>query len=195
MDPFEWQQWLLSPRPNGWPTRVGELMPADLASCLAIDNDPGVMHPFDATGFLSKERLTLLIEALLQTGSREWMIAYWDGWSGIEPTLREAYGDRLFRLRLPLRDYLAVQIGLDDLIRIHGRGAHAAFIGPSLLAADDRSVLVVGDVDWPTTYVGFTNAAMRTAVMCSLDSQGISVETCDALSPLPGYSSTANPSG
>src|SRR6266849_48984 len=193
MDPSQWQQWLMSPRPNGWPTRVGELMPADLASCMAIDNGPGVRHPLDATGFLSKERLALLIEALLHAGSGEWMIAYWDGWSGIEPTLRETYGERPFRLRLPLRDYWAVQIGLDDLIKIAGIGTHPVFIGPSLLAANDRSVLVAGDVDWPTTYVGFASAAARAALMRSLESQGVSVETCDALSPLPGYSSTANP--
>jgi hypothetical protein len=43
-------------------------MPADLASCLAIDNDPDALHPLDATGFLSEKRLALLIEALLQAG-------------------------------------------------------------------------------------------------------------------------------
>ena len=185
MDPVEWQNWLLSPRPNSWPARVGELLPADLASCLAINNDPGALHPLDATGFLSQERIALLIEALLRTGPREWMVAYWDGWSGIEPTLREEYGDRLFRIRLTLRDYLAVVIGRDDLSKIHGATARRAFIGPSLMAANDRSVLAVADVDWPTTYVGFRSAAMRSAAIRALESQGVRVEPCDADSPLP----------
>ena len=162
-------------------------MPADLASCLAINNDPAALHPLDATGFLTRERLALLIEALRQTGTGEWMVAYWDGWSGIEPTLREEYGDKLFRIRLPLRDYLAAVIGRDDFGKIRGAGARRAFIGPSLLAANDRSVLVVTDVDWPTTYVGLRSPAMRTDVARSLESQGVRVDACDALSPLPDF--------
>jgi hypothetical protein len=71
------------------------------------------------------------------------MVGYWDGWSGIEPSLREGYGDKLFRIRLPLRDYLATLIGSEGLRRIGGTGAHRPFIGPGLLAANDRSVLVV----------------------------------------------------
>src|SRR5882672_10124044 len=155
MDATQWQEWLLSPRPDGWPARVGELMPAELGSCLAIDNDPGTLHPLDATGFLSEERLAALLKAPMHVGSPDWMVAYWDGWAGIEPALRDRYGDRLFRIRLPQRDYLAVPTNLEDLISVRGSSAGQPFIGPSLLAANDRSVLAVTDVDWPRTYVGF----------------------------------------
>jgi len=170
-------------------------MTPELASaCVAIGNDPGARHPLDATGFLSEERFHHLLEALSAVGSREWMVGYWDGWSGIEPALREEYGDRLFRLHLPLRDYLAVHTGLDELSGIQA-AAHRPFVGPSLAAAKDRSVLVIGDVDWPTTYVGFTNPATRTSVARALENHGVSVDTeCNALALLPGYS-TANPGG
>jgi hypothetical protein len=160
-------------------------MPAELRSCLAIDNDPGTRHPLDATGFLSEERLAVLLEALVQAGSPEWMVAYWDGWAGIEPTLRERYGGRLFPIRLPLRDYLAVLTNLEDVITVRGARAEPPFIGPSLLAANDRSVLAVADVDWPRTYVGFCSTAMRTAVGRALERQGVGVEPCDTSSPLP----------
>jgi hypothetical protein len=78
-----------------------------------------------------------------------------------------------------------VIIGRDDLSKIRGAGAQRPFIGPSLMAANDRSVLVVADVDWPTAYVGFRSAAMRAAAIRALESQGVRVEPCDADSPLP----------
>jgi len=193
MDPSHWQKWLMSPRRNGWPTSVGELLPAGLASfCMAIDNDPGARHPLDATGFLCRERFERLTLALSAAGSGDWMVGYWDGWSGIEPTLREAYGDRLFRLRLPQRDYLSVQTSLDELTSIHG--GQRAFVGPSLMARTDRAVLTVGDVDWVVTYVGFSDAELRAGVARALENDGVSVDmSCNPLAPLAGYESTAKP--
>ena len=120
MDPSQWQEWLLSPRRDGWPTTVGELLPGGLAeSCLVIDNDPDAQHPLDATGFLCRERFEPLSRALSGARSAEWMVGYWDGWSKIEPILREAYGDRLFRLQLPQRGYVAIHAGLDEIKDVH----------------------------------------------------------------------------
>jgi hypothetical protein len=160
---------------------------------MAIDNDPSAEHPLDATGFLSEDVFNTLLAALATAGAQDWMVGYWDGWSGIEPALKEGYGDRLFRLQLPLRNYLAVQTGLSELANV--RPARHVFIGPSLMAPLDRSVLIVGDVDWPVTYVGFKSRALRRSIARTLQDHGISAETsCSPLDPLPGYSSTAHPS-
>ena len=67
MDPVEWQNWLLSPRPNSWPARVGELLPADLASCLAINNDP------DPAGIAILAYAPLIYTSAMQDRMR-WMI-------------------------------------------------------------------------------------------------------------------------
>lgn len=72
----------------------------------------------------------------------EWLLGYGDGWSGIEVALWKRYGDVLVRLQPPLRNYLIVETSPEGLRSIQGRGE--IFVGPSLIAAKDRSVLAVG---------------------------------------------------
>ena len=187
MDPSQWQEWLLSPRRDGWPTRVNELLPAELASfCLVIENDPDARHPLDATGFLSRERFQVLLQAFSAISPGAWLVAYWDGWSGVELTLREAFPDRLFRLQLPLREYFGVHASTDELARIHE--AQQAFLGPSLMADINRTALVISDVDWSITYAGFTTGSLRTRVARAFEQKGPPVDlSCNPSAPLPGY--------
>ncbi|MGH7425440.1 MAG: hypothetical protein ACREJP_04675 [Candidatus Methylomirabilales bacterium] len=162
-------------------------MPREVASaCLVIHNDPLAQHPLDATGFLTLDRLDVLIEALMGVSAGEWMIAYWDGWSGIGPALRGTFGDRVFSLNLPRRGYLAAHAPLQELHSFSHVGE--PYVGPSLVAATDRSALVVGDVDWSITYLGVSSGKLGEEVQSVFAWHGLTVDaTCDPLKPLPGF--------
>lgn len=182
-----WRQWLLSSRGERWPSCVADLMPPEVsAACLVIHNDPSARNPLDAEGHLSMERLDALVETLGRASAGEWMIGWWDGWRRITEDLEGVFGDRVFQLGLPARGYLACHASLEELARF----SHAQwpFVGPSLMAPLDRSVLVVGDVDWATTYLGFSSSTLRDRVASLLEQHGVAGnQTCDPQTPLPGF--------
>lgn len=187
MRPQPWHQWLVSSRKSAWPTRVGELLPGELASfSLAIDNDPLAEQAIDATGFLSLGHLDVLVEVLRTQNRDEWVIAYWDGWARIEETLKAAFGSRMFHLELPLRRYLALDASLDELASfVH---TQERYVGPTMLIDQARSVLVITDVDWTVTYVGLRGEDTKRRLAGWFVRHGMPVDTsCGPDTPLPGF--------
>jgi hypothetical protein len=187
----DWRRWLLSASGGRWPTCVGELMPPGLAACcLVLANDPTAKQPLDAEGHLSLTRLDALVEALGVVESSLWMVAWWDGWKGIREQVEAVFRDRLFMIELPDRTHLACHASLEEVENF----SHAQwpFIGPSLLAAADRSVLLAGDVDWAKTYLGFGSRGLRDRVADTLEQQGIAADrACGPRTPLPGFAGGA----